>query len=320
MMSNMVWALICMMSLHSRIAYRRSSMYLRVIIVLLFAVFISVPGTAFAASKDASNSKETLAKVLYASRNSDGNKYIFNKVEVIETGKNLGHGTPIKFRMKGIRGYTSQHQGSLSRMEAEAPFNDVFVVFYSKDEFGKIVACTEGGFNCVKEEDMKQHQALLDNMKKQHDIAKKQDAQGIAEYVQRQRDEEMQRAKQARLEQMRIQAQIPSVTLGTYKCYDDFSGVYKNRGEAVLTDVDISYVHVFPDGNPQRVKVIFEFSNINKMDYEGNSGVVFDLKREIGCVMATARSVLLSQTRPRGIGLMKIWLRPLWLGAINIQS
>ncbi len=235
--------------------------------LLCFCLFISslgyVPsiGTATAASKGGvSKNMVTLAKALYASSQGGfgDNKYIFDKVEVVEVGKNLGRGIPV-------------------------PFSDIYVVFFTKNEFGKAVACSDGGFQCINEENMKQHLSMLENMKIQHAIAKRQDAQRQTEYAQRQRDEDAQRTEQARLNQLRAEASIPSVTLGTYKCVNRYFSSFENKvadGDLILTDVDVSYIHIFPNEAPFRTKVVFSFDNItNATNQRGY--IAFDLKREI---------------------------------------
>jgi len=272
--------------------------------LLCFCLFISslgyVPsiGTATAASKGGvSKNMVTLAKALYASSQGGfgDNKYIFDKVEVVEVGKNLGRGIPVKFKIKGIHGYKTQSSPPPGwntngfpiwvgdTIEAEMPFSDIYVVFFTKNEFGKAVACSDGGFQCINEENMKQHLSMLENMKIQHAIAKRQDAQRQTEYAQRQRDEDAQRTEQARLNQLRAEASIPSVTLGTYKCVNRYFSSFENKvadGDLILTDVDVSYIHIFPNEAPFRTKVVFSFDNItNATNQRGY--IAFDLKREI---------------------------------------
>jgi uncharacterized protein YdaU (DUF1376 family) len=244
-----------------------------------------------------SKNMETLAKVLYASsRNTfEANNYIFEKVEVVETGKDLGQGRPVKFKMNGIHGYkalSSPPPGLVlgarawvgEFIEKEEKFDDTFVVFYTKDEFGKIRACIEGGFYCVSEENIEQHRAKLEDMVIQHKLAKEQDAQRQVEYSQQQAREEAERQNQVKFEQLRVQAQVPTVTLGKYRCYDRWITVYTNPeplGEVVLTDVDASYVHIYPNEPPYRVKVVFEFSNINQISKGEQRTIHFNLKRDI---------------------------------------
>lgn len=278
-------------------------MKLRIIFISLFVLLVSLAGTA---SADSSNNKETLAKALYAIVYGGGfgdNKYIFNKVEIIEVGKDLGRGAPIRFRLKGICGYKTQSEKPKDfsgfvwvgdTIEAEKTFNTTFVVFYSKNEFGRVVACAEGGFQCINEGDIARHRAMLKNMETQHRLAKAQDSQRQAEYARRQRAAEEERIERSRLEQLRLQAQVPTETLGTYICFNTLNGHWDNpeyRGEVTLTDVDVSYTHVYPhpgarifshiSPKPDEVKVVIEFSNITKISKGGPSAIVFGLKHDI---------------------------------------
>ena len=244
-----------------------------------------------------SKNMETLAKVLYASsRNTfGGSNYIFEKVEVIEVGQDLGQGMPVKFKLNGIRGYKTQSSpppglvlGARAWVgefiETEEKFDDTFIVFYTKNEFGKLLACIEGGVYCISEENMEQHRAKLESMVTQHQLAREQDAKRQVEYAQQQANEEVSRQNQAKLEQLRIQAQVPTVTLGRYRCYDRWITIGTNPeplGEVILTDVDASYVHVYPNEPPYRVKVVFEFSNINQISKGEQRTIHFNLKRDI---------------------------------------
>ena len=252
-----------------------------------------------------SKNMETLAKVLYASsRNAfGGNNYIFEKMEVIEVGKDLGQGMPVKFKLNGIRGYKTQSSpppGWVSGarawigdfIEIEEKFDETFIVFYTKNEFGKLLACIEGGVYCVSEENMEQHRAKLENMVTQHQLAKEQDTKRQVEYAQQQASEEVSRQKQSQLEQLRVQARVPSVILGTYPCINHVIGMAENppaQGKTVLTDVDVSYVFVNRYGEPDPVKVVFSFDNITGVEKtnssEGIGYVHFRLRNSINTLM-----------------------------------
>jgi hypothetical protein len=268
----------------------------RIVPVFLFVFLISLTGTALAGS--AGNNKETLAKALYAIAHGSGfgdNKYIFNKVEIIEVGKDLGRGAPIKFRLSGIYGYKTQTKQPKDfngfawvgdTIEAEEPFSDTFVVFYSKNEFGKTVACTEVHFPCIDEENITNYRTMLENMKIQHKRAKAQDLQQQATFARRQREANI---RQVRIEQLRRQAQMPTKILGKYRFFDRWPRLNEHLvplGEVILTDVDASYVFVDPhvSGEPDRVKVVLEFSNIMWIRKGGNDNVFevwFDLGHQV---------------------------------------
>ena len=129
----------------------------------------------------------TLAKALYVSDHNfwGKDKFIFDKVDVIDVGKDIGEGMPVKFMMSGIRGFQTQEPqppgwyGGVAVwigkfIESEERFNQEVVVLYKKDEFGKLNASLKGGMHLINEDQVKQCEELLLNMENAHKIAKEQ--------------------------------------------------------------------------------------------------------------------------------------------------
>lgn len=270
------------------------SMNLRIVLIFMFVLLVSFTGTASAASQGVSKNMETLAKVLYANENPDSawerdKKFIFDKVDVIEVGENHGRGMPVKFRMRGICGFQrlSEQPKDFKGpgvwigdfIEAEEKFDKIIVVFYTKDEFNKLQACDKIHFYCVSEENMEQYRAKLADMVRKHKLAMEKDAKNKVEYAQKRADE---KEKKAKIEQLRIPAQSPTETLGKYLCYDrGFDDSKMPLGQAILTDVDVSYVQIYPNQKPFKSKVVFEFTNIKQIRKMDNKEVVFKLKHRI---------------------------------------
>lgn len=262
-------------------------------IIFIFTTICTLAACNKLANVD--NNMITLAKVLYAKNHGNGNNYIFDKVEVLDIGKDIGDGLPVKFIVSGMRGFQtqeSQPQGWSSNVsvwigaliESEEKFNDTIVVLYSKDEFGKLNATIKGGMYTINEEQIPACETLLKKMEADHKLAKEKDAQRQAEYAQQQVNEEARRQEQLKLEQLRLKAQIPTKTLKTYRCYNRFRPDMYNEdttGELVLTDVDASYVHIYPNEPPFKVKVVFEFSNIISFRKVDPNRLMFGLKRKI---------------------------------------
>ena len=169
--------------------------YWIIVVSLIFGIFIitgcdKIGGASFFVSKN----MEILAKALFVVQNPGGpfgdSKYIFEKVEVVETGKDLGHGRPVKFRLMGIHGYKTvpgpppNFRGFAwvaDPIENEEKFDKTIIVFYTKDEFGKLKACMEGGFICFSEENADQYRVELEKMVTQHKLDMEQAAKVRAE-------------------------------------------------------------------------------------------------------------------------------------------
>jgi len=99
--------------------------------------------------------------------------------------------------------------------------------------------------------------------------------------------------RQQDLAPLRENSKIPTQIIGSYPCVNKFMIVSERNpradGEAILTDTDVSYIHVFDhdpySDRPDSARTIFTFENIvgiKKVDSDnGTFGVYFDLKKNI---------------------------------------
>jgi len=101
------------------------------------------------------------------------------------------------------------------------------------------------------------------------------------------KEEEMRQREKVRLAQLITESKSPSKTIGLFNCINTTvvtGGRPQANGEAILTDVDASYVHHLYTNYNYTVKVVFWFGNINsiyKQDSPPTYRVSFKLKNDI---------------------------------------
>jgi len=136
------------------------------------------------------------------------------------------------------------------------------------------------GFDDIEYNDTSIHLSGNEVKEEQSDrenIAKKREEIRRAKAEKKRKEEEMRRKEQAKLAQSIRKSKTPSKTIGSFKCINITVGMGKRlqaNGEAILTDVDASYMHVYTDyrGNiKNKKKVNFWFGNIKSIYKQDSS-------------------------------------------------